>query len=1251
MKLVKRTLSILVTLTMITSCFSHLAYAATASDSLLAEKAPKWIFNDDFNSYENGLMPPTSVISTYSQKGNYMGIEPVPSNRDKSIKMQVKSKDDFLLHTKSFTPGLAGKFVFEMDIRIDNPDACVKNFIVYPAADATTSATSPWTLFAINANNQVFVNGANSGVVLSEGKFTTLSFALDFDKQVVSLYVNSKLRASNIKLSDLAKNWGFMRIHITGVAEGCKTEAYFDNMKMYEGTEALNSEQISQIDWSLGDNVSSGLMEVYMANKLGFFVDSPNCYVDGKIQKMDGLGNVTAIERNSITYIPVKYGADAFGGKVSWDDKTGITTLTLGEKRVEIATSTGEITIDGKKHDSTDDAFLESGRTYVSSRLFSELSGKNLWEETGIILFSEIAVDYNWYDDEAIIKELIASLCYERPDGERVEKELRANYAVGEHPRIWANEADFNRIKQEVATSEIKRDWFKRIKEHTDTYIMDMEFPEYGTTDGIRMRVHCERLFEVVGYSAFMWQMTGEEKYAQYAWEWLEKMSIGSYADWNHNRHWLDTGCFMKGFGIGYDWLYDWMNEEQRKLIRDTIVKFGLEPFVDSTWYLTTANDNWNSVIAGGVICSSLAIMDEEPEIAKQCVAVGIKNLENTVLYAAPDGACYEGPSYWQLTTESMVEAMTALESATGTSYGLAASPGIAETGYFLFALSGKQTLNYGDAGAIDPVSLDTKELFWLADNANDIPLRNLRYKTMVENNIRPHFREMIMCVGDPETQTNELGLDKYYRIIETASMRNNWNPDGMLWAGLHAGQTLANHSHLDTGNFYIDSFGDRFASDLGIENYNLPGNSNSKYRFRAEGHNLMVFNPNDVGGDILDGFAKIERFENNEVSSIITTDITCNYSNYVESAIRGMRFINGRTSILLQDEVKSERENEVYWFMHTEADVTLSENGKSAILDIKGNKLEAKILSDVGTFGVMDAKPLPTSPKLTGQNENKGSRKLFIHLENAKDFTISVCFTPLVYTPVGGKIKYPAVTPIDTWELEDPDKVSIGVLPELDSIKLDGKEIPGFLPGRNFYVQGLKKQDSPMPVIEASGNGNVEIVYPDVWPGNVEIKISNGVYENVYGIRFNVPPQSLSDLGYTELDIAEVTASAVPQKENSPENAFDNDFETRFSTQQPGWICIDLGEIKPVHYVSLAFYLGDTRMNEFQIEVSDDGAAWTKAWQGRDTGITTELQNFDVAGVSARYIRITGTGIVNPGTDTATQGWFSPTELKVYTK
>jgi len=1253
MKSIRKALSLVVALTIVSSLFALPLNSVYAQDETAPQKAYKWLFSDDFNSYDIGQMPPSSVISTYGQKGNLMGIAPVPTEKNRSINIKIRSRDDSLMHTKSFQDigGVSGQFVVEMALRIDDSYGCAKNFYMYNAQESSTSSTTTWTVMSISGSNRITFLGKDTGITIPEGKFTTLSFAIDTDKKEASLYVNHKLRVPNSPLPEGAKNMATMRVHLTSVGEGCKTSFYFDDFKVYEGPEALIPEEIAAYDWNAGNEISEGLMEVYMANKLAFFVNGSQCYVDGKVSSMNGTsGKVTAIKKGDVSYIPVKYGAEAFGGKVLWDDKTKTTSFTINNKKVEILTSTGEVKVDGEKREGTNDVFLENGRTYVSSKLFSEISGKNLWEETGIILFSDIEVDYNWYDDDEIIKELIASLCYERPTGDKVEQDLRAKHPVGQHPRIWATAADFERVKQEIATSEIKKGWFEQIKNYTDTYVNKIEFPEYGTTDGIRMRAHCERLFVVVGYNAFIYRITGDESYAEYAYEWLEKMGVGYYADWNHNRHWLDTGCWMKGYGVGYDWLYDWMNEEQRKHVRDTIVKFGFEPYLKSTWYTSTMSDNWNSVIQGGLICSALAIMDEEPEISKKCIQAAIKNMENTVLLAAPDGACYEGPSYWQLTTESMVEGMSALETSTGTSYGLAESPGMAETGYFLFALSGKYTINYGDAGPIVPTSLDTKELFWLAEKAGDVGLRNLRYKTMIENNIVPHFREMLACVGDPETETSELSLDRYYRIIETVSIRNSWDTESMLWGGLHAGETDVTHGHLDTGNFYIDSFGDRFAYDLGIEDYNLAGGG--KYRHRAEGHNMLVFNPDDQLEDILKtGYSKIERFEHNDVSAIVTTNTTGNYSNYAENVERGMRFVNGRTSIVVQDEVKSERENEVYWFMHTPAKVTLSEDGKTAILDIKGNRMEAKLLSDVGKFEVMEAKPLPTSPNPVGQNKNEGYCKLAIHLENVKDFTISVCFTPLVYTPVGGTIKYPEVTPMAQWELEDPEKVSVGVLPRLDSLKIDGKDVVGFRPDMNFYVEALKKADSSIPNIEATGDGKVEIIPPAEWPGSVEIKISNGVFENVYGIRFNVPPRSLADEGYVELDIEEVTASSVPQEANPPKSAFDNDFETRFSVQQPGWICMDLGEAKSIHYLSMAFYLGNTRANEFYVEVSEDGTSWTKVWQGRDGGTSTELQNFDLKGVSARWVRITGTGIVNPGSDTAVQGWFSPTEIKLYTK
>ncbi|WP_456331116.1 hypothetical protein [Fervidibacter sacchari] len=45
--------------------------------------------------------------------------------------------------------------------------------------------------------------------------------------------------------------------------------------------------------------------------------------------------------------------------------------------------------------------------------------------------------------------------------------------------------------------------------------------------------------------------------------------------------------------------------------------------------------------------------------------------------------------------------------------------------------------------------------------------------------------------------------------------------------------------------------------------------------------------------------------------------------------------------------------------------------------------------------FAVMDAKPLPTSPNPSGQNPNKGIRKLAVNLKDVTSVRVIVVLTP----------------------------------------------------------------------------------------------------------------------------------------------------------------------------------------------------------------------------------------------------------------
>ena len=77
------------------------------------------------------------------------------------------------------------------------------------------------------------------------------------------------------------------------------------------------------------------------------------------------------------------------------------------------------------------------------------------------------------------------------------------------------------------------------------------------------------------------------------------------------------------------------------------------------------------------------------------------------------------------------------------------------------------------------------------------------------------------------------------------------------------------------------------------------------------------------------------------------------------------------------------------------------------------------------------------------------------------------------------------------------------------------------------------------------------------------------------------------------KLTVAGVTASG--DDGNGPRNTIDGDTATRWSAHGDGqWIQWDLGSVQSLSQVRIAFYKGNSRINTFDIEVSD-GATSTR--------------------------------------------------------
>ena len=135
---------------------------------------------------------------------------------------------------------------------------------------------------------------------------------------------------------------------------------------------------------------------------------------------------------------------------------------------------------------------------------------------------------------------------------------------------------------------------------------------------------------------------------------------------------------------------------------------------------------------------------------------------------------------------------------------------------------------------------------------------------------------------------------------------------------------------------------------------------------------------------------------------------------------------------------------------------------------------------------------------------------------------------------------------------------------------------------------------------------------------------------------------ETISHDSVTPYTAVAVTASDEPQPENAAANAADASLSTRWSAENNAWLQLDLGEVKQLGTAAVAIYRGNERINYFDLQVSEDGTNWTTVFEGGSSGTTTELEQYDLGGISGRYVRFFGHGL-NNGT------WNSVTEFRVY--
>ncbi|NLT08770.1 MAG: hypothetical protein GXY08_04625 [Ruminococcus sp.] len=608
-------------------------------------------------------------------------------------------------------------------------------------------------------------------------------------------------------------------------------------------------------------------------------------------------------------------------------------------------------------------------------------------------------------------------------DGERVISDTIAKNGMYAHPRIIMSKDKFAKLKTHIADGSTTAILIEKLRNEADR-LLSTSVCQYEIPDGIRLLETSKRIQRRIAALAMAYNIFDDEKYAKRCYAELE--AACNFKDWNPN-HFLDTAEMTTGFALGYDWLYNWMNDDQRSYIRKNTIEKGfaqaMEDFEDKPrtrtyrWYQDYPGDNWKLVCTGSMGVAALAIGDESDarDIASKILDYAYKEAYSFVrrAYSEKDGTYSEGLGYWDYATYYLGLYSSSLTSAAGTDYGLADFKGLRKSVDFIRYMSSNasKSFSFGDDG--DSRDTGWAVLLWLGDYFQSYDISAVRIDKIKNDSF--NYLDLLWIDEDKITDSSHDSPTDWGEVgASNASFRNTWDESGVV-AALHTGENnYKYHGHYDLGSFYIESNGARFFTDLGNENYELP-NRQYSYRIRAEGHNTLTINPSEELDQKEGAECLISDFSGgNEAYAVV--DLTAAYEpSGAKSVVRGLKMIKDKECVVVQDEISLNVPGDIYWFAHTKGLIEVSNDGRSAVVIVGSEKMWVGLVGSEGKFTVMNAEPLPTSPVVPNQKDNSEYRKLAIHLTNTKEATVSVVCIPLKQSEIKPSW-IPSVKAISEW-------------------------------------------------------------------------------------------------------------------------------------------------------------------------------------------------------------------------------------------
>lgn len=1176
--------------------------------------------------------------------------------------------------------GNLGKYVVDMRYRINDMGSS-SNLAFFDVKDMYGS----WRLgYKAYPAGNVNCEGVGKAMgTYSVGVWERFSVIYNLPAGIADVYRNGKYITSHSVPEDIYPI--LFRIDFKN-SVGSSLDVDIDWIRVYTGKELKDDSLFGGSDMNEGGSIMDpkSQLDAALKDKTVFMVTNDTVYFEGEKKSvaleqykpyaidddvMIPENMVSLLGDKKVTFTPVD-------GKILIGDGA---TFKLNDKKA---------TINGKEVELSEAPVLKNNCLYLPLRDITEKIYNNVytWNNRGFAVVGKEAVPpiSDWYFIDRFIKWQPSNLIYrymqfDNPTGMEIIEELRKNHPNKSHPRILYTNEDIEFILNKVDTEPEMKEAYDVVIAQAKAYLIQ-DFSSWAKADSNTRLSTIDDCQDVIFTLSQAHLLTGEAKYAEKGVEIMRYVASWETLDVQVSN--LISGHWAAVMALGYDSFYNYMNatkegKDDIQYFKDRVRALTFKDHIDK--YLggvgpdwVTIQDNFLGVIGGGLLALGLAMGDEEDvsEDAAIILENVIKSLEICVSLFYPNGGYYEGNGYILYCLENFMIGLDGLFNCCKTDYGLGSAKGFTDAGDMItYTTSVNMSLGYHD-GTSAGSNTDGIVRGFFAYRYNKPTNAVVARRQSVLRGTKQPLQSLFYYYRAIEGKENEIDLsqvplDHYLYGCESGSFINSREISDPVFAGFHGGWTNLPHDSLDLGEFVFESNNVKWALDLGPDSYNLPGyfapSGYRIYRKRPEGENCLVINPSvdaqTYYGQKLGSAAKLIDFEGNKpFGAKAAYDLTEAYERDAEKYIRGYYFGDNRNTLTIQDEVSLKGNSELYWFMHTGENIQVIDKNKVKLKSKDGKyTLTAEAYCNIPDYEVVEmaAAPLPDSPIVEGQADNKGYRKLAIHVPNANgDVVIAVKLMPdnNIYqrTPL-------KVTPISNWTI--PDEFTTYRRPVFKEITVDGKLIKRFMPGSIFYNISLPFGTEKIPQVAAkSEEGEVSVKQAESVNDKAIITLKGKNGETLEcEVSFNVnndrPINVTEEIQEAEMK-TDVSAQFImpkaafsqtlPEADNGPDKMIDNNFDTSCAQDaREAWYEVDLGEVMDISGTALAFYSGSLRYSMFDIMYSEDGTNFKRVFTGRSTGTTDGFEYLPIPG-RVRYIRYIGRG-------NSTSTWNNITEFRAY--